>query len=225
MKAHRFLAGLASMAALAGCVTPSGGAAGAPTSFAAALAGAWDTRAQFDAAPETLKRPPAPGYPYDWIDRQSAVFAKVEAPALGDDVAYLEWRSGGPDGPISRQRLWAFRRDASGVRMDFYTLRNPSAFAGKAGDATAFRAITAADVIGYGPACALYVTPRGRDAFDAKIEPHECRIVAQSGRAMGISARVTLMPTGLLYSEAGVLDDEGYAFKVPGGPPYEFRRP
>lgn len=221
---RRRFALLLAAAMLTACASTPTPAELTPAMAADALVGRWDTKAQFDAAPESLKKPPAAGHPYDWIDRQAATFARVEAPALGPAVVYLEWRSGGPEGPLSRQRLWSFRRDETGaLRMDFFTLREPEKWAGAA--PAAFHAITPADVIGYGPTCGLTVTPKGPSAWDARIEPQDCRITArQSGRTMGIAARVTLMPTGLLYEEAGLLDEETYAFKVPGGPPYDFRR-
>jgi hypothetical protein len=192
----------------------------------AALSGEWTNARQFAAAPEALKKAPAIGHPYDWIDLQHARFWTVEAPAIGAHVVYLEWRRGDATGALSRQRIWSFRRDAEGrIRMDFFTLKDPSRFAGKAEEPGAFRTLTMDDLIGYGEACGAFVTPRGAGAFDALIEPEVCRIVSQSGRKMGIASRITLMPTGLLYEEAGVADDLSYVFKVPGGPPYDFRRP
>jgi hypothetical protein len=218
---------MAAAMALGACASlPFVGRAGADLdALAAGLVGTWSNAAQFASAPDALKRPPAPGHPYDWLDLQHAQFARVEAANIGTHVIYLEWRSGGPDGPVSRQRLWSFRSEADGaVRMDFFAFRTPEAFVGKGATPSAFSAVTPDDLIGYGPACALRVTPTAPAAFDAEIEREECRITAQSGRGMGIAARVTLMSTGLLYSEEGVLDDETYAFKVPGGPPYDFRR-
>jgi hypothetical protein len=189
------------------------------------LVGAWDSKAQYDAAPDALKRPPAAGDGYAWLDRQYAQFARVDAPAIGTHVIYLEWRAGGPQGAISRQRIWSFRSDAAGkVRMDFFTFKSPEPFAGKAGQTSAFASLKLDDLIGYGEACGLFVEPTSANTFDAKIDESQCQITARSGRKMGIDARVTLMTTGLLYNEAGILADGAYAFKVPGGPPYEFRR-
>jgi hypothetical protein len=215
----RNLAGVLAFATLAACASaPDGDDLAA---YPAALVGRYDNAAQYAAAPADLKRPPVADDSYDWIDRQTAIFTPVAAPALGPHVLYVEWR--GADGVISRQRLWAFRRDDTGaVRMDFYTLAQPERFAGAApGD---FAALTAADLIGYGPACGLQVSRAGAGAWDARIDPETCRIVARSGRAMGIDARITVMPTGVLYQEAGILEDGRYAFRVPGGTPYDFRR-
>jgi hypothetical protein len=193
--------------------------------YVSALEGAYDNSAQYAGAPADLKRDPAAGFPYEWLDQQYGVFKRVEAPALGQHVMYVEWRKGGPEGAISRQRIWFFRVDESGApRMDYFAFHKPEAFAGKADLAGAFAQLTVQDLKGYGPACALHLTPRGRGAWNGRIEPHECQITANSGRQMGLDVRLTIMPTGVLYSEAGVLPDESFAFKVPGGPPYDLRR-
>jgi hypothetical protein len=217
---------IAALAFLAACAsTPAAPTRPDIARLSGGLVGAWDTVRQFEQAPGALKRPPVAGDAYPWIDRQYAQFARVEAPAIGAHVIYLEWRAGGPDGAISRQRLWSFRTDAAGkVRMDFFTFKDPAPFAGKANAAGAFNALKPDDLIGYGDACGLFVEATGPDTFDAKIDESECQITARSGRKMGIEARVTLMTTGLLYNEAGILADGAFAFKVPGGPPYEFRK-
>lgn len=217
---------MATLGLLAACAsTPTAPSRPDLGALSGGLTGAWDNKAQYDAAPEGLKRPPVAGDAYAWLDRQHAQFTRVAAPAIGPHVIYLEWRAGGPQGAISRQRLWSFRTDAENrVRMDFFTFKTPEPFAGKAGQPDAFAALKPDDVIGYGEACGLFVAPTSPTTFDAKIDESQCQITARSGRKMGIEARVTLMTTGLLYNEAGVLADGSFAFKVPGGPPYEFRR-
>ena len=197
-------------------------ACAAPMPTGGALTGAWTNAAQFAAAPDALKQPPAAGHPYDWIDVQHARFAPVSAPALGDAVWYLEWRAGGPDGDISRQRLWAFRETGAGRVMDFYTFRDAEPYAGVLTDDGRFAALTPEDLIGYGEACALPVT-QTPDGWRAAI-PETCVIVARSGRSMTLSAEIVLAGDALSYSEAGVLEGGAYAFKVPGGPPYRFER-
>jgi hypothetical protein len=190
-----------------------------------AESGAYDNAAQYAAAPEALKRPPAAGRPYDWLDRQHALFLPVEAPFLDGRALYLEWRSGGPEGPISRQRLWRFRETAPGPAMDFFTFRDPTPFADQGTRAERMRAVTEADLIGYGAACALPLR-READAVVAEIPP-TCIVTArQSGRTMRIEARVEWRPGRIGYREAGVLPDGGYAFLVPGGEElaYDFRR-
>ena len=191
------------------------------------LTGDWSNAAQYAAAPDALKREPAPGNPYDWIDLQHAEFHRVDAPALGDHVIYLEWRSGGADGPISRQRLWVFHADEDGAAagMDFYTLRDPEALAGQGGATGAFETVTEADLIGYPDGCTLAPINTPAESVIFRVDPADCRITARSGRQMGIEAEIGLSRDRLSYSEAGILEDGRYAFLVPGGEDlaYEFR--
>jgi hypothetical protein len=193
--------------------------------FLRALEGRFDNSAQFASAPEAMKKPPVAGGDYEWIDQQHGIFARVTAPQIGPHVLYVEWRKATASGEISRQRIWSFRTDETGqVRMDYFAFKSPAAFAGKASAPAAFAALTPGELIGYGPACALRVTDRGRGAFDARIDREECQITSQSGRTMALEVRLTAMPTGILYEEAGILPDGAYAFKVPNGAPYDLRR-
>lgn len=188
------------------------------------MMGSWDNRAQFSAAPGTLKMPPS--VEGEWLDLQHASFSRVVAPALGDHVLYLEWRSGGAEGPVSRQRLWSFRIDSDGaVRMDFHAFIDGKPYVGKGGEPETFESLGVEALRGYGPDCALRFvqTPTG---FVGTIGAQECTITAASGRRMGIDARVALTPDGTLeYQESGVLDDGRFAFRVPPTGPYLFRRP
>jgi hypothetical protein len=192
-----------------------------------ALIGSWSNRVQFDAAPALLKVPPSVNG--EWLDLQHARFVKIDAPAIGDQVLYLEWRNGGPQGEISRQRIWSFRVDATGaVRMDFYAFVDGKPWAAavetaKTAEATpVFTSLSKADLRGYGEACALLFAPQTA-GFRGLISAKDCTITAASGRKMGIDARVELLADGTLeYRESGQLEDGRYAFRVPTSQPYQF---
>jgi hypothetical protein len=188
----------------------------------AALTGDFDNLAQYDAAPDALKR--RPGLDVDWLDRQYARFLRIDAPAFGDVVFYLEWRSGGPGGPVSRQRIWRFRTDERGdLRMDFYAFLDGKPWEGRGDEAGAFSALSLEALRGYGSDCALRFVPRRDGGWQGEITAEQCVIVAASGRSMGINARIEIEPDGtLLYSESGVLPDGRYAFEVPPTEPYRF---
>ncbi len=194
------------------------------------LAGVYDNRAQVEAAPADLKREPALGAPYDWLDRQHALIARVEAPKIGSHVYYLEWRGGGPDGDISRQRIWSFRELArapgseagdSQVVMDFFTIDAPEALIGAADTPGAFADLSPDTLRGYGAACALPVAPLDGGGWTASI-PETCVITSRSGQDMTLQATVRRTPLGLSYEEAGVRANGDIVFMVPGGMPYEF---
>jgi|GEM_PF-117573 len=191
---------------------------------ARSLAGHFDNAAQFEAAPEALKVPPS--VDGEWLDLQHALFAPVDAPAIGDQVLYLEWRSGSVDGPISRQRIWSFREDETGtVRMDFYAFADGAPWAGRANEPGAFLDLGLNALRGYGPACALRFAPAGDGGWHGVISAEECSLVAASGRRMGIDAVVEITADGTIgYQESGRLESGQYAFRVPPTQPYRFER-
>ncbi len=185
------------------------------------LTGDFDNVAQYDAADAALKVPPSVGG--TWLDRQHATLRAVDAPLLGGRAIYLEWHGGSATGPISRQRLWVFRTRGGAPVMDFYTLRDPAALAGKGDLPGSFAALTPADLKGYGDACAAVFTRRD-SGWRGIIDPARCRIVAASGRGMRIAATVGVDAKGFDYRESGRLDDGEFAFQVPPTTPYRFVR-
>lgn len=213
---------LLALALLAGCTTPA--PSDPPATLAAALAGTWSNQRQYDAAPAALKvRPTVEG---EWLDHQHALFASVKAPVLGSHVLYLEWRSGGAAGPVSRQRIWSFRTDDAGtLRMDFHAFVDGAPWAGKAATPAAFAELRADQLRSYAPECALRFARTPSGGWRGEIGPEQCSLTAASGRRMGISAVVELTADGaLLYREAGVLPDGRFAFRVPPGQAYRFER-
>lgn len=217
------LAGLAgALLGLAACAsTPAATGTGA-ADMARALAGGWDTRVQAQASPGAT--------------RVVARFTPIVAPALaggGGQALYVEWRAGGPDGALLRQQVWTLQPATPATaapRLELWTLADPAAARGADAGAPLWARLGPADLRpasprADGPDCALAVTPRGDGAFDAASDPMRCRAVDPAGRAYGVAVRITLMPTGLLYQETGVYDDDTFAFKSPPETPYDFRRP
>lgn len=198
-------------------------ASAAPVGLAG-LAGDFDNAAQVTALPEGVSREPKPGQP--WLDAQFARFVPFPAPSLGEFVYYLEWRAGGPDGRISRQRVWAFlpARDAV-TPMRFYTLERGADWAAAAGDPAGLAALSAETLLPYPEGCEVLFEAAGEGAFAGEIPAGACSIVArQSGRRMEIRARIALDGDRLEYDEAGLLEDGRAAFRVPEGYRYEFIR-
>lgn len=191
------------------------------------LTGRFSNAQQYGRIPEEWRREPAAGNPYEWLDLQYATHTRVDAPGLGDHVIYLEWRSGAADGPISRQRIWVFREDENGVLtgFDFFTLRDPQPFAGRAGEEGAFASLTADDLIGYPQGCLAASSPPAHVGYRFAVEPEDCVITAQSGTQMRIHASVRTSHSFFTYRESGVTPDNRIVFQVPGAPePYTFRR-
>ncbi len=185
------------------------------------LVGVFDTQAQFDAADPALKVPPSVAA--RWLDRQVATMTPVDAPEIGRHVLYLEWRSGGAEGPVSRQRIWAFDDANEAVAMRFYTIKRPEPFVRRGGERGAFRALTLGDLTGYPPECAARFVKLGK-SITGRINPAGCRIVSASGRGMRLDVTIRQTKDGFSYQEAGILDSGLSAFAVPPTEPYRFVR-
>ena len=193
-------------------------------SGAADLAGEFDNFAQVAALPVGVAREPRPGEP--WVDAQFARFVPFPAAGIGEHAYYLEWRSGGPDGRISRQRVWTFLTARNGVTpMRFYTLERGEDWAAAADDPAALAALAAETLLPYPEGCEVLFAAAAEGRFQGEIPAGACGIVArQSGRRMEIRARIALDRDRLEYDEAGLLEDGRAAFRVPEGYRYEFRR-
>lgn len=188
------------------------------------LVGEFDNRQQvergenslLESAPDRAKAP----------DLLYPLFARVEAPALGQYVVYLQWPIGSPLGELQRQRIWAFEIDPqrNAVLMDFYTLRDPARWRDAQLRAeTALREITREDLIPYPPVCRLPFR-RHADVFIGEIPP-ECRITSQQTHTdMTIRARIVIARDQIWYAEGGLRNDGSVVFRVPASGSYQFRR-
>ena len=188
------------------------------------LAGEFDNLAQSSSLPPEVLREPKPGQP--WVDLQFARFVPFPAADLGEHVYYLEWRAGGPEGRISRQRVWAFLTAREGVTpMRFYTLERGEDWTAAAGDPAGLVSLAATTLLPYPEGCEVLFKTTGDGQFAGEIPAGACSIQArQSGRRMEIRARISLGADTLHYDEAGLLEDGRAAFRVPEGYRYEFRR-
>ncbi len=153
------------------------------------------------------------------------VFSRVDIPAFGSHVVYLQWPIGAPDGSLQRQRLWTFHADAAtgAIGMRFFTLREPDRWLDAHTNPTKVHAMTPADTIGYPDACLLPVA-EANGIFQASI-PSSCEIVSQATRTtMTLQASITIAADRITYSESGVRPDGSIVFKVPPSGQYAFER-
>jgi CpeT/CpcT family (DUF1001) len=154
------------------------------------------------------------------------IFKKIDVPAFGAHVVYLQWPMGTPDGELQRQRIWVFADDPArnAVMMKFYTLKEPEKWLNAHVDPAKVRAMTAADVIPYPPACDLPFR-RQADVFLGEIPRGECKIVSQQTKiSMTINARIVVGNDQVWYNESGTREDGSVVFQVPRSGAYEFVR-
>lgn len=151
------------------------------------------------------------------------IFKQVDIPAFGEQVIYLQWHIGSPDGRLQRQRIWSFSADeqTGAISMDFFTLKDPSKWLNAHLDPAKVRDMTHDDVIGYPDTCVLPVVYDG-GRYVARI-PTTCAIVSQSTKtSMTLQSETTIAPQHITYQEAGVREDGALVFQVPPQGRYVF---
>ena len=177
------------------------------------LSGTFDNRRQFSQIPSKFKV--TPSVTGKWLDRQYATVMRVDnwelSPAL-----FVEWRTGGPDGPVSRQRIWVPYDADCNITMAFYGFR-------KLVSLDDLPARGSADLIAYPHECMVRWQRKG-ERWNGRLDPARCRIVAQSGRAMRLDVTIEADKQGFTYQEAGTLESGAKAFAVPPTRPYRFDR-
>ncbi len=153
------------------------------------------------------------------------VFKKVDVPAFGTHVIYLQWPIGAPDGRLQRQRLWAFHEDAEtgATRMSFFTLREPERWLDAHLDPAKIRNMTPQETVGYPNTCLLPVAFT-EETITTSIPP-TCQIISQSTRTtMTLQATITITPNQITYQEAAARPDGSIVFQVPPEGQYIFDR-
>lgn len=153
------------------------------------------------------------------------VFRKLNIPAFGEHVIYLQWPIGSPAGRLQRQRIWTFATNevTDEVKMDFFTLREPEKWLDAHIDPVKVRGMTQDDVVGYPETCLLPVRREG-DQYKAGIPP-TCEIISQSTQtSMTLQSEITISADQVTYREAGVRADGSIVFQVPPQGAYIFDR-
>ncbi len=151
------------------------------------------------------------------------IFRKIDIPAFGDHVIYLQWPIGSPDGRLQRQRIWTFDQSDGAITMNFFTLKEPEQWRDAHLDPDKVRAMTRDDVIAY-PATCLLPVMRAGEVFLASIPP-TCEIVSQGTRiTMTLWSEIIISENRMTYREAGYRPDKSVVFQVPGTSRYEFNK-
>ncbi len=156
--------------------------------------------------------------------RLHALMVPVTVPALPGRTIYLQWRDGGPDGKVTRQRLWSFVEvPGGGARMKFFGFRSPADWVDAQLRPDRMAMLTLEDLVAYPEQCDL--PWREIDGAPEAAIPAGCRIVTQrTQRTMELSAVIRVTPEGFAYREAGRLDDGTVVFQLPPDGDYLFRR-
>jgi len=121
------------------------------------------------------------GRPENGFLTMHSFVSRVDLPAFGSDVIYLEQRYGGPEGAITRQRIMAFGRDSQGVVTMAYDFFGGAKYA--RADAVPMRlaGLTPDDMYHFPKSCRIRWTEDG-DVYVGSVSRKNCEIVSRSGR-------------------------------------------
>ncbi|MGY6627339.1 MAG: chromophore lyase CpcT/CpeT [Oceanicaulis sp.] len=180
---------------------------------AALMTGRFDNAAQSDADART---------------RLHVIHEAAASETLGGALIYAQLHTGGPDGPVYRQRIYQFADEpgADGrLPMAVWTLRDPAGFADAARRAERLAALTQDDLQRFDPGCDFYWTGGG-ELLRGEITKGDCLIQSRStGRELVVTAEFTISADLFTHGEAGRYQDDGeYAFAPEGGMPNHYDR-
>ncbi len=147
-------------------------------------------------------------------------FKKVDVPAIGENVYYLEQYTENNPENIGRQRLFSFTPDYDNhaIRMEALVFKDAAPYVGAQFDPSKLEGVTRDDMTALGANCnALWTRSAGE--FSATIDPEKCVIESRRGGSLHISGYFVLTPTSYWTYESGRRSDGTYTF---GGPTADY---
>ncbi|NKB44757.1 MAG: hypothetical protein GKS03_10820 [Alphaproteobacteria bacterium] len=145
-----------------------------------------------------------------WVARHHKIFARVDLPAFGPTVTYVEQYAGSPPDILVRQRLYVHRVDAGALKTDIYAFRGDDAE--KAGgaheDPSKLDGLTPDTMSKLPDGCAIIWQARG-DMFLGTQTPDEC-LYTPEGFGMEVRLRDTITLTAdSMTTQTEILDAKG----------------
>lgn len=153
--------------------------------------------------------------------RLHVIHQPARSDAMQGALIYAQLHTGGPEGPVYRQRLYQFADgpDADGrLPMAVWTLRAPGAFADPGERPARLAEVTPDELERFDPGCDFYWTGDGA-LYRGEIADGDCLIESRrTGRTLVITAEFTISAELFTHGEAGRYQDDGeYAFAPEGG--------
>lgn len=157
----------------------------------------------------------------DGRTRLHVIHEAVISAGMEGALIYAQLHTGGPDGPVYRQRIYQFADgpDADGrLAMSVWTLRAPEAFADPGERSARLAAVSRNELERFDPGCDFYWMGDGA-LYRGEIVDGDCRMDSRrTGRTLVITAEFTISADLFTHDEAGRYADDGeYAFAPEGG--------
>jgi hypothetical protein len=166
------------------------------------------------------------GIPKDAVpERIHSIFRRVELPAFGEHVFYVEQYLDGDPAKIYRQRLYSFSLDEreQAIRLAIHIPADPRSLVGAHRDPTKLRGLTPA-VTRSPPGCEVYWRRRG-DAFLGEVKPGACTFASErSGKTIVVSDDLYLDDDEIWIHDRAVDADGAYVYGNKAGIPNRLRK-
>jgi hypothetical protein len=158
-------------------------------------------------------------------ERIHSIFKRVDLPAFGEHVFYVEQYLDGDPAKIYRQRLYSFSLDDAeqAIRLVIHIPADAKALVGAHRDPSKLAGLTPA-AMRSPPGCEVYWRRRG-DAFIGSMKPGACRIVSQrSGKTIVVSDDLYLDEDEIWIHDRAVDEQGGYVYGNKAGIPNKLRK-
>lgn len=168
----------------------------------------------------------AAGIPQDARNgRIHSIFRRVELPAFGEHVFYVEQYSRNDPAAIYRQRIYVFvaDADANAIRLDIHAPLEPEALVGAWRDPVRLAGLTPAQARAY-PGCEVYWLRR-ENQFVGETRRGGCRVESrQSGRTLLIEDDLLLSAESLWIRDRAETEDGEYVYGNRAGLAHRLRK-
>ncbi|MEM9169138.1 MAG: chromophore lyase CpcT/CpeT [Pseudomonadota bacterium] len=161
----------------------------------------------------------------DRHERIHSVFRRVDLPAFGENVFYVEQYLDGDPTKIYRQRIYAFTADETeaAIRLKIYTPKDPARLVGAYRDPQALSRLRVRDATTR-EGCDVFWTKRANQ-FVGYMKDGACRFVSErSGQEIVISDDLVLTEDAIWIADRAETADGAYVFGNRAGVPHKLRK-
>lgn len=121
------------------------------------------------------------GRPAEGVLVMHTFVRRIAAPAFGQNVVYLEQRYGGPEGDITRQRVFSFEEDNQGIVTTAYDFPDGAKYARADAVPQRLNDLTPADMYSFPTGCRIRWS-KDNGQYAGTVKRADCRIESRSGR-------------------------------------------
>ena len=158
-------------------------------------------------------------------NRIHSIFRKVDLPAFGENVFYVEQYADGDPTQIYRQRIYVFSIDSAenAIKLVIHAPKDAALLAGAYRDTSKLAGLEPAQTDAY-PGCEVYWR-REEAQFRGTMKPGACRIESRrSGRTIVVTDDLLLTPDSLWIQDRAVDAQGAYVYGNRAGVPHKLRK-